>query len=122
MRKPKGLGPRGRALHRELAAEFEFDQDPHRAALLEDACRTADVIARLQDVVDNAADLRVRGSQGQPVALPELAELRHYRALLASLLKALALPDTDEVAEQKQGHITAVRRAAAKGISLKVVR
>ena len=64
-----------------------------------------DVIDRLQAVVDDAADLRVRGSQGQPVSLPELAELRQYRSLLASLLKALALPDTEELAAVKQQHL-----------------
>lgn len=73
-----------------------------------------DVIDRLQAVVDDAADLRVRGSQGQPVSLPELAELRQYRSLLASLLKALALPDTEELAAVKQQHLSNIRRNAAK--------
>ena len=82
-RAPKGLGPRGRALWRELNETFDFSSDPHRRFLLEDAARTADLVARMQEVVDNAADLRVRGSQGQPVAMPEVAELRQYRALLA---------------------------------------
>lgn len=45
--------------------------------------------------------------------MPELAGVRQYRALLASLLKALALPDTEELAEVKAQHLTTVRRAAA---------
>jgi hypothetical protein len=39
----------------------------------------------------------VRGSQGQPVAAPEVGELRQCRALLTSLLKALTLPDEEAV-------------------------
>ncbi|CPS27939.1 Uncharacterised protein [Mycobacteroides abscessus] len=49
----------------------------------------------------------------QPVAMPELAELRQYRALKASLLKNLALPDTEELMASKADHLTDVRRAAA---------
>ncbi|MGO9385047.1 MAG: hypothetical protein ACLP4W_23895 [Mycobacterium sp.] len=51
---------------------------------------------RLQKLVDEAQDLRVRGSQGQPVSIPEIAELRQYRALLNTLIKSLMLPDEDE--------------------------
>ncbi|WP_236738098.1 hypothetical protein [Mycobacteroides abscessus] len=73
----------------------------------------ADAIDRLQKVVDDADNLRVKGSTNQPVAMPELAELRQYRALKASLLKNLALPDTEELMASKADHLTDVRRAAA---------
>jgi hypothetical protein len=108
-------------LWRELHAQFDFSQDPHRAAIIEDACRTADLIDRMQLVVDDADGLRVRGSQGQPVGMPELAEVRQYRALLASLLRALALPDTDELAEVKAQQLTKVRRESAQA-RLRVVK
>lgn len=120
-RAPNGLKRRGKAMWHELHALFDFSADPHRAAIIEDACRTADMIDRLQAAVEGADDLRVKGSYGQPVAMPELAELRQYRALLASLLKALALPDTEELAEAKAQHLTGVRRAAATA-QLKIVR
>lgn len=94
-RAPNGLKARGSQLWREIHAVYDFEDAPERAILLEEACRTADVIKRLQDVVDAAADLRVSGSNGQPVAMPEIAELRQYRALLTQLLKALALPDDE---------------------------
>jgi hypothetical protein len=113
-RAPRGLKSAGRALWKDLHERFDFSADPHRSALVEDACRTKDVITRLQAVVDEANDLRVQGSQGQPVGMPELAELRQYRSLLAALLKALALPDTEELAEAKQQHLTNVRRKAVK--------
>jgi hypothetical protein len=120
-RAPRGLGPRGRALWRDLNTTFDLAEDPHRLAVAGDAVRTADLIDRLQSVVDQAEDLRVRGSQGQPVAMPELAELRQYRALFAQLLKSLALPDADELQAAKTDHISVVRRAAAQA-RLKVVR
>lgn len=120
-RAPNGLKRRGNALWRELHAVFDFAADPHRSAIIEDACRTADMIDRLQSIIDAAGGLRVKGSHDQPVAMPEIAELRQYRALLAQLLKSLALPDTDELAAVKAAHITNVRRDAARA-RLKVVR
>ncbi|WP_420879817.1 hypothetical protein [Rhodococcus sp. (in: high G+C Gram-positive bacteria)] len=95
-RSPKGLFPRGKQLWRELHEVYDFADAPERRAILEEACRTADVVKRLQAVVDAADDLRVRGSQGQPVAMPELQELRQYRAQMAQLLKALSCPDDEE--------------------------
>jgi hypothetical protein len=89
---PAGLGDKGTELWLRLTAEYSFEVAPEKALLLEAAARTADVVDRLQQAVDSAADLRVRGSQGQPVALPELTELRQYRGQLATLVKALQLP------------------------------
>ncbi|MEU9807030.1 hypothetical protein [Mycobacterium sp. NPDC050853] len=113
-RAPNGLKTKGAALWRSLHEQFDFSQDPHRSTLVEDICRTADAIDRMQKVVDKADDLRVKGSQSQPVAMPELPELRQYRALKARLLKDLALPDTDELAGAKAEHLTIVRRTAAR--------
>lgn len=110
---PRGLKPRGRTFWKELHAAFDLTQDPHRRVIAEDACREIDLIDRLQKIVDDAEDIRVRGSQGQPVAMPELAELRQHRALLSQLLARLALPDTEELAQIKQTHLSEVRRQAA---------
>lgn len=112
-RAPRGLKARGRRLWVELHEQFDFTADPHRHALVEDACREADLIDRLQAVVDTT-DLRVRGSQGQPVAAPEVAELRQHRSLLGQLLTRLDLPETQEVVEAKAAHISEVRRTAAR--------
>lgn len=95
-RAPTGLSTRGRQLWKELHAVYDFADAPEKTAILEEACRTADVVKRLQAIVDAADEIRVRGSQGQPVAMPELQELRQYRALLVQLLKALGCPDDDE--------------------------
>jgi hypothetical protein len=95
-RAPAGLRAAGRRLWRDLQGAYDFSECPERVILLEQACRTADLVARLQKVVDEADDLRTRGSQGQQVAIPEVAELRQHRAQLAALVKSLALPDEDE--------------------------
>jgi hypothetical protein len=60
------------------------------------------MVDRLQRIVDGAEDLRVRGSQGQPVALPEIPELRQHRQQLMGLIKALGCPDD----ETDDGHLT----------------
>lgn len=93
---PTGLKTRGQQIWTEIHQVFDFSEAPDKQIILEEACRTADVVKRLQTVVDKASGLRVNGSQGQPVAMPEIPELRQYRALLTSLMKALALPDEDE--------------------------
>lgn len=95
-RAPKGLLARGRQLWKELHEVYDFADAPEKRAILEEACRTADVAKRLQAVVDAADELRVRGSQGQPVAMPELQELRQYRAQMAQLFKALSCPDDED--------------------------
>lgn len=95
-RAPTGLLVRGRQLWKELHAVYDFADAPEKRAILEEACRTADVVKRLQEVVDAAPEIRVRGSQGQPVAMPELQELRQYRAQMAQLLKALSCPDDED--------------------------
>lgn len=95
-RAPKGLLERGRQLWKELNAVYDFADAPEKTAILEEACRTADVVKRLQTIVDAADEIRVRGSQGQPVSMPELQELRQYRALMVQLLKALGCPDDED--------------------------
>ncbi|WP_305093563.1 hypothetical protein [Prescottella sp. R16] len=95
-RAPTGLSARGKQLWKELHVVYDFADAPEKTAILEEACRTADVVKRLQAIVDAAAELRVRGSQGQPVAMPELLELRQYRALMVQLLKALGCPDDED--------------------------
>jgi hypothetical protein len=95
-RAPTGLSARGKHLWREIHAAYDFADAPEKLAILEEACRTADVVKRLQTIVDAADEFRVRGSQGQPVAMPELLELRQYRALMVQLLKALQCPDDED--------------------------
>jgi hypothetical protein len=91
-RAPNGLQRRGKLLWSQLHTVFDFTSEPHRLVLIEDACREADLVDRLQRAVDKN-DLRVKGSQHQPVTAPEVSELRLHRKTLADILRALSLPD-----------------------------
>ncbi|CAM9601693.1 unnamed protein product, partial [Phaeothamnion confervicola] len=95
-RAPEGLGTRGRKTWRELWSEYDFSDAPERLLVLEDLCRTVDMVDRLQTVVSGLDDLRVEGAAKQPVAAPEVSELRYYRQLMVQLVKALDLPSGDE--------------------------
>ena len=115
---PAGLTVRGRGrrLWREMHAEFDFSTDPHRLILLEDLCRTVDLIDRLQEKIDELGDdIRVTGSMKQPVSAPEFAEIRSQRTVAASLIKALAIPETPAVAAAQSDHATAKRLPAGPG-------
>lgn len=119
-RAPKGLKARGARLWRDLHAVFDFTQDPHRSAVIEDICRTIDLIDRLQREVDRG-DIRVKGSQGQPVAAPEIPELRLQREALVRMLSRLDLPETAEQREAKAAKLSEIRRDVAKSSRFRVV-
>lgn len=117
-RSPSGLKAAGKALWRAIHLAYDFEDAPEKLVILEQAARTADVTARLQAVVDKAYDLRVLGSQGQPVAMPEVSELRQYRALLASLLKAVNCPEDEDVLTRSElGKMGAKARWSGRGRS-----
>lgn len=92
---PAGLKTKGLETWR-LSEVYDFSQAPEKLLLLEEAARTADIIDRLQKIVDEAKDLRVRGSAGQPVGIPELDSLRSYKASYQAALKGLNFPSEDE--------------------------
>ena len=52
---------RGRQLWLELHTTYDFTDCPEKLIILEQAARTADVVHRLQSIVDAADDLRVKG-------------------------------------------------------------
>ena len=89
MRTPAGLQKPGKALWRRITAEFDLESDPDKAELLFQACRTADQIAELDEAAAEAP-LTVKGSMGQPVISPFIAEARVQRGLLAQLLARMA--------------------------------
>lgn len=89
---PSHLGPAARRLWREINGTYELRPDELR--ILEDACREMDVIDFLEDQRrDENFELMIRGSQGQMVMNPVLAELRQHRGALRQLLSQLKLPD-----------------------------
>ena len=62
---------------------------------LELACRQADDIARLEELLEADGSMTV-GSKGQPKLSSVPAELRLQRAALARLVALLAIPDEGE--------------------------
>jgi hypothetical protein len=89
MRVPADLQKPGKALWRRITSEFDLQNDPDKAELLFQACKTADQIAELDEAAAEAP-LTVKGSMGQPVISPFIAEARVQRALLAQLLARMA--------------------------------
>ena len=86
----------------ELAAGFRFDS--REVALLARACSTADAIDALEQVV-TADGPTARGSRGQVVVHPALAELRQQKLVLLRLLSAI------DFGNDQDGETPASRRA-----------
>jgi hypothetical protein len=112
MRTPTGLGPEGKKLFHQVTKTFDFEGEPGKIELLTQAAKVVDVIAELDDHAAEAP-LTVKGSTGQQVIQPTLAEARFQRGLLAQLLGRLGLPDTDEAAAEKAEKLSQTRRRAA---------
>lgn len=99
-RAPAGLSRSSATLWRKLTKDFEFRIDELR--ILEDACRTMDLIDRLEEEL-STAKLVVDGSMGQPVASPLATEIRQHRGTLVRLFAALKLPaDEDSPAARSE--------------------
>jgi hypothetical protein len=94
MRSPAGLQSDGKRLWRQITAEFDLENDPHKRHILAQACRVVDVIAELDDA-GAEAPLTVKGSMQQPVISPFISEARAQRALLAQLLARLNFEGSD---------------------------
>jgi phage terminase small subunit len=105
-RPPAGLGPAGRRLWRTIVAPF--DLEGHERELLRQACRTADLIDGLAEVVDREG-LTATSPQGVRVH-PAVVELRMQRTSLARLVAALGIPDSDD--EDRDGR----RSPAPRGV------
>jgi hypothetical protein len=106
-RTPSGLGDSGRELWSEIAGTYDLRPDERR--ILEDACREADLIDKLEaEIADPDHEMVVKGSMGQPVSSPLVAEIRQHRTTLRALFGSLKLPD-----EQAAGDPRAVQARAA---------
>ena len=88
MRSPAGLQAEGKRLWRSITRVFDLENDPHKRHILVQACRVADIVVELDEAAAEAP-LTVKGSMGQPVISPFIAEARVQRALLAQLLARL---------------------------------
>jgi hypothetical protein len=94
-----------------VAADFDLRAD--EIVLLGAACRTLDVIARLEEAMIDAP-LVVRGSMGQEREHPLLSELRQQRLTAARLLRQLNLLDLDEMEQLRSAARSSKARALAR--------
>jgi hypothetical protein len=96
---PTGLKRSGRALWRAVLADYVLEE--HERTLLREACRTADLLDRLQTTLDEDGPMST-SSQGIRVH-PAATELRQQRVTFARLLAALAVPSGAENEASPQG-------------------
>ncbi|WP_264063553.1 hypothetical protein [Mycolicibacterium hippocampi] len=122
LRMPSGLrrDGHGQKLWRTVTDEFDLENEPHKVALLTQACRVADRIHQLETAAAKEP-LTVLGSAQQKVIHPLISEVRFQRGLLAQLLGRLGLPDTDEAIADKAEKLLQTRRRATKSARLRVV-
>jgi hypothetical protein len=86
---PLGFGDKGAALWESYASRYQLRADELR--YLEDACRLADVLGDLQSAARGAQTL-VKGSMGQDVLNPLIAEQKTFATSIAGLLARIKLP------------------------------
>lgn len=97
MKTPRGLGPAGKKFWTRVVDEFRLE--PHEELLLEQVCKTVDIIAALEKRLAADADVIDESYGGR--AHPALPELRAQRLALARLLKSLHV-DTDAEQPKRQ--------------------
>src|SRR5690242_21745517 len=93
VRAPSGLGKAGRALWRDLMAEYGLN--PVEAAILVQVCRCVDRLEAIEVELAGMA-LVVAGSMGRPRCRPLLAAQRAPARVLESQGRALAGPPPPE--------------------------
>lgn len=92
---PDGLGDEGRKLWRDIVGTFDVSEDPHKRRVLLDACKTADLIERLE-VAMAGEPLTAKGSMGQLVIHPLIAQAQSARTQLSQLLDRLRFAEAED--------------------------
>jgi P27 family predicted phage terminase small subunit len=92
---PDGLGTEGRKLWREVVGTFDVIEEPHKRRILFDACKTADLIDQL-DTAMAGEPLTAKGSMGQLVIHPLIAQAQSSRTQLSQLLSRLNFAPSEE--------------------------
>lgn len=87
---PRGLGASGKRIWGQITETYTLR--PDELSILEDACREADLIDRLEEAL-TGAPLMESGSMGQKVASPLVSEIRQHRNTKRQLLTSLRLPE-----------------------------
>ena len=107
---PSDLGKRGRALWEDIIGGWALRADEYQ--LLQDACRTADLIVRMERELQTG-ELTVKGAYNQRVSNPVVSEIRQHRNTLKGLLGQLKLTDPD-VTRDRSARISEQARKAAR--------
>ncbi len=95
-RAPAGLHKAGKALWRDIRAVFNFTEEPHLVAILEQACRVRDRLDELQTGMAGQPLIGPYGSAKQLTVHPLIAEIRFQQKTLTEHLRALGLPDNGD--------------------------
>uniref|UniRef100_A0AB39U242 Terminase n=1 Tax=Mycolicibacterium phage Alyssa1 TaxID=3240801 RepID=A0AB39U242_9CAUD len=101
---PAGLNTAGTAFWKSIHGEFVLREEPHKLAMLEQACKVLDVIAELEDQMQGQP-MTVPGPGRQIIIHPLVDNARHQRGLFVSIIRALGLPEAvadDEAAAEAQ--------------------
>lgn len=102
---PPGLGDSAQSLWADVTSQYDLRVD--ELQVLEQACREADLIAKLEQA-QATEPMLTTGSMGQKVISPYISELRQHRAIFSQLLRQLKLPDENGASER-----SSAARAAA---------
>jgi phage terminase small subunit len=107
---PDGLSSAAVALWFSVLEDYELEE--HERALLAEACRTLTTCDQLAALVD-VEGLTTKGSQGQTVTHPAVAEARQQRLALARLIAQLRLPEGEE--DERPSRATSDGRPQRRG-------
>lgn len=88
--------------------------NPSEEGTLLELCRCVDELDRLEKTMASEPVV-VRGSRGQPVPHPVLADLRAHRLVLAKLARALNLPEPKAAVGQRRGRLSSPIQAVRNG-------
>ena len=114
-RAPSGLDKVGKALWRSVHAVFDFEDEPHALAILEQACRTRDEIDRLDlEAAMEGQPYTVLGSAKRARVHQLVSEARFQRKTVAELLSRLGLHDNSDDDDDPRARRRAAGRNAAK--------
>ena len=111
---PEGLESAGLRLWLAVTEEYELEE--HELQLLEQAARTADLVARLHSAISDG-ELTEVGPHGGTRVRPEVVEIRQQRIVLARLLAALRVPlGAEEESTDHNPTPRLQRRSGARGV------
>ena len=113
-RAPVGLGKAGKAEWLAIAGAYKLRAD--ELTVLEDVCRTADMIAALDAAwAEDGRPMTTKGSMGQLVIHPLIPEINRHRVTRATFFRQLRLPDVDAAPAANQHRSAANTKWSARG-------